>query len=112
MTILQKHLVFVPLSLAAFAAFCGLIVMLLWNWLMPTLFALPELTYCQAVGLFVLCKVLIGGFGSISHGCHGHHHGCHGVHNRLRERWENMTPEEREKLIAAHKECSCADSND
>ena len=31
-----------------------------------------------------------------------HHHGmCHG--NKLRERWENMTPEERERIIELHK---------
>jgi len=45
----------------------GLVVMLLWNWLMPALFGLPEVSYWQAVGLFVLCHLLFK----------GHHGGGH-----------------------------------
>lgn len=101
MTILQKHLVFVPLCFAAFAAVFGCIVMLLWNWLMPSIFGLPSICFWQAVGLLLLCKIL---FGSIGGGHpHGHHHGMCGEHNKLRERWENMTPEERERLMEMHK---------
>jgi len=44
----------------------GLVVMWLWNWLMPALFGLPEITYLQAVGVFVLCHLLFKG-----------HHGGH-----------------------------------
>ncbi len=44
--------------------FClGLVVMVLWNWLMPALFGLPVITYWQAVGLFVLCHLLFKGHG-------------------------------------------------
>lgn len=46
----------------AFAA----LVMLLWNWLMPELFGLPALTYWQAAGLIILCKILFCSFGSCS----------------------------------------------
>ena len=46
----------------------GLVVMMLWNWLMPALFGLPEVSYWQAVGLFVLCHLLFKGHG----GGHGH----------------------------------------
>lgn len=35
-----------------------LFVMLLWNWLMPILFKLPEITYWQAIGLNMLANVL------------------------------------------------------
>jgi len=49
----------------------GLVVMTLWNWLMPALFGLPEVTYWQAVGLFVLCHLLFKGH----HGGGGHRHG-------------------------------------
>lgn len=41
----------------------GFIIMWLWNWLMPEIFGLPPLTYWQAVGLFILLKILIGGCG-------------------------------------------------
>ncbi len=57
------------LILAAFAAFIfGLIVMLLWNWLMPNIFSLPEITYIQAWGLVLLSHIL---FKSTGHGGRG-----------------------------------------
>ncbi len=36
----------------------GLPVMLLWNWLMPTIFGLPEIGFWQAVGLNLLANFL------------------------------------------------------
>lgn len=99
MTILQKHLVFIPICLVAFATVFGALVMVLWNWLMPCIFGLPELTFWQAVGLLVLCKLLFGG---VMHGHHGHHGCCHGGKNKLRERWESMTPEERQHIVEQH----------
>lgn len=98
MTILQKHLVFIPLFCVAFIVVFGGCVMLLWNWIMPDLFGLPTINFWQAAGLLTLCKILFGGFGGGHHG-HGHGH-CGG--NRLRERWESMTPEERECIMKKH----------
>jgi hypothetical protein len=43
---------------------CGLVVMLLWNWLMPDIFGLKRLTYWQAWGMLILCTILFKGFGS------------------------------------------------
>lgn len=105
MTLLQKHLVFVPLFFVAYIVCFGGCVMLLWNWLMPTLLGLPSVTFWQAAGLLLLCKILFGGIGSAHHG-HGHH-GCHHGTSvgKLRERWENMTPEERERIAKAHGQC-------
>lgn len=107
MTILQKHLVFIPLCFVAFAAVFGGLVMLLWNWLMPDIFGLPELSFWQAAGLLVLCKILLGGMGG-EHGHHHHGHCGHADRNQLRERWENMTPEERKRLVEQHN-TACAD---
>ena len=67
----------------------GLVVMSLWNWLMPTLFGLKAITYWQAWGLLVLCWILFGG---LRHGGHGH------WRRHMHERWAQMTPEEREKF--------------
>lgn len=100
MTILQKHLVFIPLCFVAFVALFGGAVMLLWNWLMPEILGLPALTFWQAAGLLLLCKILFGGLGGGHHG-HGHGH-CHCGNNKLRKRWESMTPEERERIVAMH----------
>jgi len=83
-------LIFIIALIAAFAA----IVMLLWNWLMPTIFGLPLLSYWQSAGILVLARLLFGGIG---------HHGPfgHGFNrsNKLREKWLNMTEEERKAFI-------------
>ena len=79
----------------------GLAVMLLWNRLMPVLFGLRAIGYLQAVGLLVLARVLVGGF----------HHGPAGMLHRRRrmlERWEKMTPEEREKFRQGFRGRFCA----
>ncbi len=48
-------------ALFALLAFVvGYFVMLLWNWLMPSIFGLPEVTYWQAWGIFLLFHVLFG----------------------------------------------------
>jgi hypothetical protein len=51
----------------AFALLCGWVVMLLWNWLMPDIFGLKQITYWQAWGLFILSSLLFKGMG---HGGH------------------------------------------
>ena len=55
------------------AAIIALVVMLLWNWLMPMIFHLGELTYWQALGLLILSKILFGG----GHGHGGPSHSYH-----------------------------------
>ena len=86
---------------ALFVAVVGVVVMSLWNWLMPALFALHRITFWQALGLFLFSKLLLGGF----HGRHGFH--GRGIkrdavrriwRGRMMERWEKMTSEEREKF--------------
>ncbi len=84
-----KALKFLPIAVLIAALF-GLLVMTLWNWLMPSLFALKAITFWQAIGLVVLCKILFGGFRGGPGGGHWRH--------RMRERWEGMTTEEREKF--------------
>jgi hypothetical protein len=82
-----KFLLFALLFVTVF----GFVVMHLWNWLMPTLFGWHLISFWQAVGLLVLSKILFGGF-----------RGGPGRHlywrRRMMERWERMSPEEREKF--------------
>lgn len=47
-------------AISGLAILFGYIIMSLWNWLMPELFDLPMITYWQAVGLFLLAKILFG----------------------------------------------------
>ncbi|MGH9385818.1 MAG: hypothetical protein ACRD2N_16190 [Vicinamibacterales bacterium] len=46
-----------------FIAFGGVVVLLLWNWLVPDIFNLRRLTFWEALGLLALCRILFGGFG-------------------------------------------------
>lgn len=46
-----------------FVAVGGVVVQLLWNWLLPSLFGVPEVTLWQALGLLALSRILFGGFG-------------------------------------------------
>ena len=65
--------------------------MSLWNWLTPAVFGWHAITIWQALGLLVLSKILFGGFrGGRGYGEHWR--------GRMKERWEKMTPEEREKF--------------
>ncbi len=48
----------------ALLAVFGLLVMLLWNWLMPELFGLKSLSYWQAWGLLILCSILFKNWGT------------------------------------------------
>jgi len=69
----------------------GFIVKELWNVLIPPIFGWHTITFWQALGLLLLSKILFGGF---------HRHGGGGSQWRrhMKDRWENMTPEEREKF--------------
>src|SRR5262245_35162373 len=83
-----KFAVFVLLA----ATVMSLVVMTLWNWIIPGLTGWKEITFLQSLGLLVLSRILFGlrmGFG-------WRHHGHWRA--RMAERWEKMTPEEREKF--------------
>ena len=69
----------------------GLVVMGLWNWLMPVLLGWPAIGFWQALGLLVLCRILFGGL-------RGGPGGRTRWRRRMAERWQRMTPEEREKI--------------
>jgi hypothetical protein len=61
-----RWLFIAPLALIGmvlFALLGGQVVKLLWNWLMPPLFAWRPITFWQALGLLALCRILFGGFG-------------------------------------------------
>ncbi len=84
-----KILVIVTIAINVF----GYVVMWMWNWLMPAIFGLHAITFVQALGLLVLCKILFGGF-------HRHGGGRRGWNRHMGERWAQMSPEERARLRA------------
>ncbi len=94
----RKWYFFAPLAIVAFAAFIAIgaaAVMLLWNWLLPPIFGWHAITFWQALGVLLLCRILFGGFGPHR----GHGMGLRGrFGERMAERWMQMTPEEREQF--------------
>jgi len=46
------------LMIVLVALILGFPLMWLWNWLMPTIFNLPEITFWQALGLNALATIL------------------------------------------------------
>jgi hypothetical protein len=82
--------ILIAVCIAAALAVVGVVVMTLWNWLIPALFGGPVLRFWQAIGLLVLARILVGRVGR-----GGGHWGWRG---RMRQDWQCMTPEEREKL--------------
>ena len=90
------------------------IVMLLWNWLMPAIFGLSVITFWQSLGLIVLCRLLLGGFGKAG-GMHKpphfghkghmfHHHHSPAEFRAMREKFKQMSKEEREEYIRSRME--------
>jgi hypothetical protein len=90
-TFYKGRFIFIPIGIAAILALVSLVVMQLWNNLLPDILHVGTITYWQAMGIFILCKILFG-FG---------HKGGGGApwmrrKQMMQERLATMTPEERE----------------
>lgn len=71
----------------------ALIVMWLWNSILPDVLGVKAITYWQAMGILVLSKILFGGF----HGKFGQ--GMRDMKEKhLKHKMEAMSPEEKEKF--------------
>ncbi len=73
----------------------GYIVMLLWNYVFPSVLHTQRITYWQAIALFVLCRILFFGFRRRYNQKPGMWRG-HGP--QWRQRWMNMNDEERARF--------------
>ncbi|WP_368543173.1 hypothetical protein [Enterobacter soli] len=69
----------------------GLLVMSLWNAILPAILGVNAIGFWQALGLLILCRILFGGL--------GFRPGMFGGHRRMHERWMKMSPEQREAFI-------------
>ena len=67
----------------------GLVIAGLWNALMPTILGLPAIGFWQALGLFLLSRVLFGRFGGW---------GPRMAKARFVRGWKDLTPEERQRF--------------
>jgi Ca2+/H+ antiporter, TMEM165/GDT1 family len=88
-----RKLIFIPLFIAAAIFVFGSIVMLLWNAILPTVLGVSTITFWQALGILVLSKILFGGFNGRRR-CRGYR----GSRHELWQKWNDMSPEEKEKM--------------
>lgn len=65
---------------AGIAYLLALVLAALWNWLMPAIFGLPEISLLQAAGLFILSKLIF----TPGSGGKGHRHKSSG-----NKEWKN-----------------------
>ena len=72
----------------------GFIVMLLWNFIFPSVLHTEKITYWQALALFILCRILFVGFRRRDH----RPDMWRGRGGEWRKKWMNMSDEERVKF--------------
>ena len=97
---MKKLRFLMPIWFLVVASAFSAIVMLLWNWLMPTIFGLTIISFWQALGLFALMRILFGSFGLFEKArmMHGRMHydmGGHPIHKK----WMRMSAEQRKEFI-------------
>src|SRR5215213_2592456 len=88
----KRFFLIIPLIILVVLPLFGLIVMLLWNAILPDVLGVRHITFWQALGLLALCKILFGGFR------HGPGGGFRGGGHPWKHKLMNMTPEERERF--------------
>jgi Ca2+/H+ antiporter, TMEM165/GDT1 family len=81
---------FIIIGVAAIAIF-GWVVMYLWNAVLAPATGAGIITFWQALGILVLSRILVGGFGG---GDKGHRSSS----RRWKEKWTNMSEEEKVKF--------------
>jgi hypothetical protein len=97
----RNKLFLIPLGIAAILALVSYVVMQLWNHLLPEILHVETITYWQAMGIFILSKILFG-FG----GKGGPGGGAPWMRRKqmMEERFRNMSPEERANFKAQWKD--------
>jgi hypothetical protein len=98
-----KVMFFVLLAPVLAYAFIHL-VMYLWNGILPDVFGFSTITFWQAAGMLLLSKILFGGMNFGKKGC------CHGkgrFGSRMKDKFMNMSEEEKEKMKKEWKTRCC-----
>lgn len=95
----RKKFFLIPIGAVALLAIISYVVMQLWNHLLPEILHVNTITFWQAAGLFILCKILFGfgkGGGGAAWG-----------KRKMADRMNCMSPEEREQFKAEMKNKLC-----
>ncbi len=72
----------------------GFVVMSLWNAILPAVLGVKAITFAQALGIFVLSKILFGGFKG---GGGGWSRKKQEWKMRMDDKWQTMSSEERQQ---------------
>ncbi len=95
----KGRFIFMPIACAAFLSLISYVVMLLWNWLIPGIFGYSIITFWQAMGLFILSKLLFGFGRGGGRGCGPFGEGrAPWMRRKMEQKLAGMTPEERESF--------------
>ena len=97
----RKGVMFVILFIGAVLLF-GMVVMFLWNAILPAVLHVSTITFAQALGILVLSKILFGGFKGGNRRPESHHK----YNQDSLNRWMHMSREERFKMRDEWKERS------
>jgi hypothetical protein len=84
----------------------GLLTMFLWNWLIPSIFNGPRLSFLQALGLLLLAKMLFSSWGPRRR--FGNGGGVASWKHRYYEKLSSMSAEERERFKSRMKDKWCS----
>jgi hypothetical protein len=95
--IYKGRFIFIPIAVAAFLSLVSFAVMQLWNCLLPGIMHVTTITFWQAMGIFILCKILFG-FGHKGGRGWGGRGGAPWMRAKMEERFKTMTPEQKEKF--------------
>ena len=87
----RRVVLFILLAAIAILVFGGA-VMLLWNNVLAQITHVSTISFVQALGILLLAKILFGGFRG------GWGPRRYYWKQRMRDKWNNMTPEERDKF--------------
>lgn len=74
------------------------VVMLLWNAILPNVIGVKTISYLQAIGIFILSKILFGGFRF------GGKRGQHKMKQHFKNKLMDMSDEERQAFRQKWKE--------
>lgn len=88
----KKKPIFILLILALVFVL-PVVVMLLWNATLPDAIGVNVINYWQALGIFILSKILFGGFKP-----GGRHNGGGPGRNKFKEKFMNMDAEQKSKF--------------
>ena len=90
---IKKGLMFLCFFIIAVLVF-GLLVMNLWNAILPAVLGVQAISFLQALGILLLSKILFGGF----RGCGGRGGRGSAKWMEMKAKFSGMSPDERDKF--------------